>query len=411
MRKIIAILLALTFIISLSACGKSTDKETTTQPPTTETPKIEITETTEKQNPKYNSEKLKTELVENLFNGMSGENAEDFKNVYEAINGRIVDIKAIDDLIYVLTPSALYEVHETMVFCQALQLDIANNTKIVTACENIIVLSDDKNNLTIYNDLLGEEGNSDYYEKCDIKELILESDDIFVGFAQSVAWDDAYIITDIKSSGITAKIFTQTNPYEADNKFDYYKTESFKFSKDLNGEIKKMIFSQDMDTSDGFILLDNGDLYYFEGIMCTYYSPRQFNIYGDAIKNAKNVWNSRVSDNIYVEKEDGKIYKIDFYQSDDKCGCAEEIINLPSELNTEDIETFLFLDDYYDTLFVVLNNDDIYSNINTENNKNTFVKHDVLSELNKDNKLINIVDIWGHTAVIADDGNMYELCR
>ena len=66
MKKIIAILLALTFIIPLSACDKSADKETIAQPPTTKTHKIENVETTDKQPSKSKNAELNTTPVKNL---------------------------------------------------------------------------------------------------------------------------------------------------------------------------------------------------------------------------------------------------------------------------------------------------------------------------------------------------------
>lgn len=410
MKKIIAILLSLTFIISLSACGKTAEKETATQPPTTETPKIEIVENTEKQPSKYENTELNTTPVKNLFNNLTSDGAEEIKKAYEAINGRIIDAKAVDETVFFLTPSGLYSFHRILFFGGVLQLDIGNNTKIVTAGEDIIILSDDEGNLTIYNSLLGEEGTSDYYEKCTIEELTLDNDDILVGFEQSVGWDDAYILTDVKSSGVTAKIFTQTNPYEIDNTFDYLRTETFEFSSSLNSEIKDIVVSQDMDTSEGFILLENGDLHYFEGVMCTYYKPRQFTIRGDAVKNVKNIWNDRKADIVYVEKEDGKFYKVDFGESDEKWVYSEEVLNLPSEIKSEDIKTFLAPDSYYGYIFIELNNGDIYTNFNSTD-IGIFEKHESLSELNRNDGIIKIVEIEGHIIVIADDGNMYELCK
>ena len=165
-----------------------------------------------------------------------------------------------------------------------------------------------------------------------------------------------------------------------------------------------------MDTSEGFILLENGDLYYFEGVMCTYYKPRQFTIRGDAVKNVKNIWNDRKADIVYVEKEDGKFYKVDFGESDERWVYSEEVLNLPSEIQSENIKTFLAPDSYYGYIFIELNNGDIYTNFNSTD-IGIFEKHEGLSELNRNDNLIKIVEIEGHIIVIADDGNMYELCK
>lgn len=405
MKKIIALLLAFTFIFTLSACGKTTEKENIVQPNEEET-KAEIIETTEKQNPKYNSDKFNTDALYNTFVSFSDREKEIATNLYDKINGRIVDVKAVGEMIYFLTPSGLYGLHRAMLFAETLVLDVGNNVKIITVCRDTVTLSDKDGNLSIYTNLLGKEGTSETYEKFDIEEFVLNDGDIFVGFENSIIWDDVYIFTDIKTSGITAKIFTHTSPYEEDNRFDYCETKTFNFSEPLNSEIKEVVFSQDLNEADGFVLLENGDLYHFTTEISGIFGNRKFQICGDAVKNVKKVWNDRKTNIIFAEKEDGKIYEVKFVTDDNnKWSFAEVEVVLPDNIGPNDIQKFVQNSDYNNAVYFVLNNGDVYM----VNNTNDYEKHELLSEYNRDGKLKNIVDIWGYPVAIMDDGNMYSI--
>ena len=412
MKRLISILLITILVLSLCACGNTTHTEETkpNETSTTQQEPPEVTTEPEevivKMEPQYNMESFSTDALYEAFQEYDEQSKIIGTDLYKAVNGRIVDAKAVKEDIYFLTNDSIYVLDRALFWSKTLNIDVDNNTNIITACRDTITLGDNNENLTIYNNLLGESGgNGVTYEKCVIDELKLNDNDIFVGNQSSMIWDDVYIITDVQKSGITAKIFTHTTPYEANNTFAYSETGTYPFSKEFSTEIEEILFSQDLETANGFVLLKNGELHYFDAEIGSVNKTRQMSIYGDPIQNVIRVWNSRYPNCTIVEKNDGKLYSVRVINGDEWSYTESEIV-LPEELTTDMVAQFTHFDSYRDRMYFVLNNGDIYTNIA---DGNTMIKHELLSEYNKNNNLIALIDIAGYVVAIMDDGYMYQV--
>lgn len=416
MKKILSFILIIVCLLSMVACGKPMDNAK--KPTSLNTGNTTIEETGEKQNAKYESEHFSFVPLGKMLEhwNYQEENEGVFEPLIEKVNGRILDTHVANDSNYLLTSSGLYEIHRVLFWYEEIDIDIGNNTKIVTVCNNVIVLADDDGNLSVYAPRENDPEAANDLVRWDIPELQLAETDIFVGGKTFDVWDDVYAITNVGQKEMTAKIFGYQDIYTENSTFKYFGEETFNYMTAYKGEeitlsapVKQYIPLKSMNTPNGFILLEDGQLFYVNPEIHSVYGGRAVFLPVMVVSNADSVW-STYRESVVFTKLYGDTHTI-FYSSvlEDENGnysIEEKSIPLPDGFTTQDIEDVSIPSSRSSYLFVTLKNGDIYM-CTDYGTYNDWVFAEDVSNAYKQCGKVDFTDFEGKTAFLFDDGYLY----
>ena len=416
MKKIIAILVCLALLVALTACGNSnkTEKPAEQQGQSV----LDKEEPTEKQEAKYESENLSSKATLDFFKKYYSQSYSDGPSpaeTFENINGRIVDVYEKGNECYILTSSNLYCFLKGLHTCTKENIDIENNTKIVIACEDVIILSDNENNYSLYAPKLTsiDEAHSAEKIKWEMKEFVIEKDDLLLGGETWFLYDEILIITDTNKKYITFKTFSFDKIYEEDCSFKYLETENLPFKEKLNAEIKETLPGKCRNEAYYFLLLENGDLSYMQILHNSVDADKKPYVITEKniTDRAEEIWNTNAINQIVarLKNDDKTLHFYSCHSSDSECKLKERKFHLPENLFAKDVKEILYVD--ANDLCVLFENGDVYLCRTgkwylSEEISNAYKE---CGKLKCINFLDNNIDSIGDFYFLFDDGHWYSL--
>ena len=409
MKRILSILLAVACLLSLVACGTKNDENTqggvSNEPDTSINTPIE--ETGEKQEAKYSSERFSSTALEKLLKDWNYIEEEDFGSAIAKINGRIIDVQTKEDNNHFLTASGFYELNSLLMWTREYNIDIGNNTKIITICRDTFTLADENGKLTVFG-LKNDNTDNDKIVKWE--EIELANSELFVGGETYYIWDDLYVFTDINKDEMTVKVYSY-NPetiYSENVDFGYIETLTIPFKEKLDSNIKEYIISDEKYCTEGFILLENGELLYVNPLINSVdgethqhaiLTPKQI------AQDVEKVWNAKAYNSIIVKKngDDKNLYLYTVLDTDNGYSVEENVVAMPDNLSIDNINDIIEINiRTYQEFIAIFSNGDVYGHY-----KDAWTYLPEVTNAYKQCGKLSCMTFEGKPVYFFDDGYLY----
>lgn len=267
-KQILCGIAAATMCLSLVGCGnktatptepdvdvkESTTPESTPGDETQKGPTLYVPVEPEKADPKYDADPLSiSSFVDRYSYG-----DKTAKKFIKNINGNIIDTYQ-SGMFYALTDVGIY-------FCSwngdshHLAFDPGENVHIEHVGYHNIVLSDANGKITIFK----EKEDGTYQSFTDDALVAGENDIVLVRHGIGSIDESVFIIKEITKDGITATVAGDFYKEDGSSEFKVSSVdEKFSFTTELTSEIKEILFD-DVNSTSGMLLLENGELYPFD---------------------------------------------------------------------------------------------------------------------------------------------------